>query len=217
MTQPERAFEVRVAEDDGEPGRIEGLASVFGVEDSHETIFDARSFKKTLKERKGRAPMVWMHDAATPIGLATLEEDENGLRFVGQLDLDVQRGAEVYSGIKKGYITQMSHSFQGIKSKMVKGEDGREVLHYTEVKLYEISPVTANFASNEKAVITGVRIEEPQEEPMLIPDGIRSQMDRIDALLEPSNDTRTEPHGKPGNHLQGIQTQVDRIAKLRSV
>ena len=111
----------------------------------------------------------------------------------------------------------MSHSFQGIKSKMVKGEDGREVLHYTEVKLYEISPVTANFASNEKAVITGVRIEEPQEEPMLIPDGIRSQMDRIDALLEPSNDTRTEPHGKPGNHLQGIQTQVDRIAKLRSV
>jgi len=216
MTNPERSFEVRAVED-GEPGQVEGYVSVYDVEDSHESVFEKRSFRKTVKESEGKAPMVWMHSAHEPIGLATVEEDDYGLRFLGQLDLDVQRGAEVYSGIKKGYITQMSHSFKAIKSKMVKGDDGREIRHFTEVKLYEISPVTANFASNEKAVITGVRTEEPEETPevVTIPDGMRSQMDRLDALLEPLEGTRTEPQGKPGNHLQGIQTQVDRISRLR--
>lgn len=213
MAQPERAFEVRAIED-GEPGQIEGLSSVFGVLDSHETIFDSGSFKKTIKERKGQVPMVWMHESYTPIGLATVSEDDKGLRFVGQLDLDVQRGAEVYSGIKKGYITQMSHSFAEVKSKMVKDETGREVKHFKEVKLFEISPVTTNFASNPEAMITGVRTKE--EPKMVIPDEMRTEMDRLEALLEPSKDTRTEPLSKPGNHLQGIQRQLDRIQNMRS-
>jgi len=216
IVNPERAFEVR-AVDDGEPGRIEGYASVFGVIDSYGTIFDEGAFKKTIKDRKGQVPMVWMHEAWTPIGLASLSEDEKGLKFIGQLDLDVQRGAEVYSGIKKGYITEMSHSFKEVKSKPVKGEDGGEIIHYKEVKLFEISPVTTNFASNEEAVITGVRTEEPEEEPLVIPEGMRAQMDRLEALLnEPPKGTRVaEPQGKPGNHLQGVQRQLDRIEQLR--
>ena len=215
MAQPERAFEVRAIED-GEPGQIEGLSSVFGVLDSHETIFDQGAFKKTIKDRGGKVPMVWMHESSTPIGLASLEEDDKGLRFVGQLDLDVQRGAEVYSGIKKGYITEMSHSFKEIKSKMVKDETGREVKHFKEVKIFEISPVTTNFASNSEAVITGVRTKE-EPKPIAIPDEMRTQMDRLEALLnEPSKGTRTtEPLGKPGNHLQGVQRQLDRIQNMR--
>ena len=204
----EREFEVRAIEE-GEPGQISGYASVFGVMDSHGTVFDKGAFKKTIKDRGGEIPMVWMHESWTPIGLATLSEDEKGLRFIGQLDLDVQRGAEVYSGIKKGYIKQMSHSFKEVKSKSVKNEDG-EVLHYKEVKLFEISPVTTNFPSNSEAMITEVRMkEEPQ---MVIPDDMRNQLDRLEALLnEPSKDTRAEPRDKPGNHLEGIQRQIDRI------
>ena len=211
--QPERAFDVR-AVDGGEPGTIEGYASVFGVMDSHGTVFDKGSFKKTIKDRGGKVPMVWMHESWTPIGLATLEEDDHGLKFIGQLDLDVQRGAEVYSGVKKGYIGQMSHSFKDVKSKPEKAEGG-EILHYKEVKLFEISPVTTNFASNEEATITGVRTkEEPQ---MVIPDEMRTQLDRLEALLsEPPTGTRkTEPLGKPGNHLQSIQRQLDRIQNMR--
>ena len=213
MAQPERAFEVRAIED-GEPGQISGYASVFGVMDSHGTIFDKGAFKKTIKDRGGEVPMVWMHESWTPIGLARLEEDDRGLKFVGQLDLDVQRGAEVYSGIKKGYIKEMSHSFKEVKSKADKTETG-EVLHYKEVKLFEISPVTTNFASNSEAMITGVRTKE--EPTMVIPDEIRTQLDRLEALLnEPLNGTRkTEPLGKPGNHLQGIQRQLDRIENMR--
>ena len=211
--QPERAFDVR-AVDGGEPGTIEGYASVFGVMDSHGTVFDKGAFKKTIKDRGGKVPMVWMHEAWTPIGLATLEEDDHGLKFIGQLDLDVQRGAEVYSGVKKGYIGQMSHSFKDVKSKPEKAEGG-EILHYKEVKLFEISPVTTNFASNEEATITGVRTkEEPQ---MVIPDEMRTQLDRLEALLSesPTGTRKTEPLGKPGNHLQSIQRQLDRIQNMR--
>jgi len=217
MTNPERAFEVR-AVDDGEPGSFEGYASVFGVIDSHGTVFDKGAFKKTIKERKGWLPIVWMHNPHEPIGKASVREDETGMHVKGQLDLDVQRGAEVYSGMKKGYITQMSHSFGKIpdKIKIVKS-DGVEVPHFREVKSYEVSPVTTNFASASEATITSIRQEEPKEEPLVIPEGMKAQMDRLEALLnEPPKGTRTaEPQGKPGNHLQGVQRQLDRIEQLR--
>ena len=215
---PEREFEVR-AVDGGEPGSFEGYASVFGEIDSHGTVFNEGAFKKTIKERKGWLPIVWMHHPDEPIGRADVSEDSKGLHVLGQLDLDVQRGAEVHSGMKKGYITQMSHSFKEIKGKTETAEDKSEILHFLEVKSFEVSPVTTNFASNEEAVITGVRTEEPKEEPriLVIPDGIRTQMDRLDALHpEPLESTRiAEPLGKPGNHLQGVQQQLDRIEKMR--
>ena len=212
---PERSFEVR-AVDGGEPGQFEGYASVFGVIDSYGTVFDKGAFKKTIKERKGWLPIVWMHNPSEPIGRAEVREDDKGLWVDGQLDLDVRRGAEVHSGMKKGYITEMSHSFKRIKEKVAKGEDNSDIPHLLEVKSFEISPVTANFASNEESIITGVRI---QEEPIVvIPDGMRQQMDRLEALLnEPPKGTRkTEPLRKPGDHLQGVQRQLERIQNMRS-
>jgi len=214
VKQPERAFEVRVLDGD-EPGRFEGYASVFGVVDTYGTVFDKGAFKKTLKERKDWLPIVWMHDPSEPIGRADVKEDDKGLWVEGQLDLDVQRGAEVYSGMKKGYITEMSHSFRGIKTKTAKAEDKSEIPHFLEVQSFEISPVTTNFASNEEAVITGVRKEESKEEPRarVIPEGVAFQMGRLSALLrEPPVGTRAEePLRKPGNHLRTCQKELARI------
>jgi len=154
MERIERAFDVRVIEGD-EQGYFEGYASAFGVLDSYQTVFDRGCFKKTVKERKGRVPIAWMHSAWEPIGLAVVSEDDNGLFVKGQLDLDVQRGREVYSGMKKGYITQMSHAFNSIKERIVDG-----ILHFKEVRLNEVSPVTTNFAANDQAAILSVRTSE---------------------------------------------------------
>jgi len=164
----ERSFEVRAIEGD-EPGRFQGYASAFGVVDAHGTVFDKGAFKKTVKERKGWLPIVWMHRPEEPIGRAEIKEDEKGLWVDGTLDLDVQRGKEVYSGMKKGYITQMSHSFRSIKEKTATAEDKSEIPHFLEVQLYEVSPVTSNFASNEAAMITGVRTEERGVIPSNLP------------------------------------------------
>jgi len=208
MDRPVRVFDVRVPED-AEPGHFSGYASVFGVLDSYNTVFDAGSFKKTIKEHSGQLPIVWMHDVYEPIGLAQVTEDERGLWVEGQLDLDVQRGREVYSGMKKGYITQMSHSFKSVKEKPIKGEDGVEVLHFKEVKSFEVSPTTANFAANEEAKIVSVRTEQR------VPAGLTKQMERLTALLsEPSKDTREpEPQCKPSDHLRKLQEAVQRTEK----
>ena len=218
MAQPERAFEVRAIKD-GEPGSFEGYASVFGVLDSHGTVFDRGAFKKTIKDRKGWLPIVWMHDPSEPIGRAEVFEDDIGLRVRGQLDLDVQRGAEVNSGMKKGYITQMSHSFGKIadKVKMVK-TDGVDVPHFREVKSYEVSPVTTNFASASEAEIDMASVRTEEQPTMVIPDEIRTELDRLEALLnEPLRSTRKmEPRSKPGDHLQGVQRQIDRIQNMGS-
>jgi hypothetical protein len=211
-TRLQREFELREI---SEAGVFSGYASVFGVKDSYGTVFDKGAFKKTLRDHKGWLPLVWMHDPSEPIGRALVEEDETGLLVKeGHLDLDVQRGAEVYSGMKKGYITQMSHSFASIRDATVKDEDA-EVLHYKEVRSFEISPVTANFASNEEAEITSVRT--PEEEPRIltIPDEMKGQMERLEALLkEPPTGTQREPQRKPGDHLQAFQRESERVLRL---
>jgi len=159
----ERAFGIRLVDD--EPGLFTGYASVFGVKDSYDTIFDKGCFKKTIKDHKGRLPLTWMHRIEEPIGLAYIEEDDHGLLVKeGRLNLEVQRGAEVYSGMKfrdEGYIGQMSHTFRVVKKRTVE-EDGKETVHFKEVQSYEIAPVTTNFAANEEAVITSVRTEEEE-------------------------------------------------------
>lgn len=161
MERLEREFEVRLVGDD-EPGLFTGYASVFDVIDTYGTIFDKGAFKKTIREHKGRLPVTWMHRIEEPIGLAYVEEDDHGLLVKeGRLNLDVQRGAEVYSGMKfrgEGYITEMSHTFKNVKSRDVVN-DGVKVPHFKEVRSFEIAPVTANFGSNVEAVITSVRAE----------------------------------------------------------
>lgn len=159
MNRLEREFGIRLV-DDEEPGLFTGYASVFGVVDAYGTVFDKGSFKKTIKEHKGRLPVCWMHLIHEPLGLAYVEEDDHGLMVKeGRLNLEVQRAAEVYSGMKfrdEGYITQMSHTFEVVKKRIAE-EDDVEVWHFKEVKSYEISPVVTNFAANEEAVIASVR------------------------------------------------------------
>jgi hypothetical protein len=211
-TRLQREFEVREL---SETGVFSGYASVYGVKDSYNSVFDKGAFKKTVREHKGWLPLVWMHDPSEPIGRALVEEDETGLLVKeGHLDLDVQRGAEVYSGMKKGYITQMSHSFRTIKDASVT-DAGETILHIKEVQSFEISPVTANFASNEEADITSVRTEREEPRILVIPDGMKGQMERLGALLrEPATATRWEPQGKPGDHLQAFQRESERVVRL---
>lgn len=154
MDRIEKVFEVRAIDD--KPGAFTGYASVFDVVDSYGTVFDKGAFKKTLKEHKGQLPIVWMHDVYSPIGLARVKEDDKGLWVEGQLDLDVEKGRDVYSGMQKGYITEMSHSFASVKSATT-SEEGEDILHYKEVRSFEVSPTTTNFASNSEAQIVSVR------------------------------------------------------------
>jgi HK97 family phage prohead protease len=155
----------------GDAGQIIYHASIFGIEDSYGTIFDQGAFARTTAEASqppagvaisdflrnapgGYFSMAWFHTPWEPIGLSKVSEDATGLVVHGELDLDVERGRDVYSGVKRGYINAASHSFDVIAEEM---RDNKT--HFTQVRLYETSPLTMHFGSNPLALMEEVRAE----------------------------------------------------------
>lgn len=173
--------ETRQAEDDN-IGRFEGIANAFGVIDDYGSTFDPGAFKKTLDEQE-YIPLAWFHDPSKSIGSAYLEEQSDGLKVVdGRINLDTQRGQEIYSGMQfdPPYVTEMSIGFDTIQSET----DDEGVEHKKEAKLYEVSPLTKNFAANPQSNIEGVRnaAKEIQRMNKAIKEG--AEDDLRDALQE---------------------------------
>jgi HK97 family phage prohead protease len=144
-----------------EEGEFEGHASVFGVEDSYETIFDKGCFARTLKHQHNEIPISHHHDAKVGIGMAHATEDKKGLLLdPGRLNIKRSQDAnEVFAGLPHegepatGYYSQMSHGFDPIV--IEKGKDNK--IHFREVKLYEVALVMRNFASTPGADVAKVR------------------------------------------------------------
>ena len=134
-------------------GHFVGHSNVFGVEDSYETFFDKGCFAKTIKDHGGLFPVLWFHNPREPISLAEHSEDDKGLRVEGDLDLDIETGRRVRSGMKKGYIDCMSIGFRVVSDATVD-----EKTHFKEVKLWESSLLTRNFAATPGADVDDIRM-----------------------------------------------------------
>ena len=193
-----RAFrldDVQVAD----AGQVTYHASVFGVKDSYETIFDRGSFTKTINDHLtpprgvelnpflrdapgGFFGMDWFHQPSEPLGLSRVIEDATGLLVRAELDLDVERGREVYSGMKRGYINCASHAFSVVTETK---EDGD--IHFKEVELFGTSPLTMNYASNPYALVdevrarTGIQYAKPPE-PLLTETDLRGMVEALAGL-----------------------------------
>jgi HK97 family phage prohead protease len=154
-------FQVKAVTEDG---LVEGYASVFNVIDSEGDIVAPGAFKRTINlwKMKGRAvPVLWQHDAATPIGVTkSINEDENGLKITAQLVMPVQKAQEAYALAKAGALGGMSIGFtvprmaEDNQPAAVYDEE-RNARVFREVRLWEYSMVT--FPANEAAVITAVK------------------------------------------------------------
>jgi len=193
----ELSFEVR--ETDEDEGTFSGIANAFGVVDSYGSTFDPGSFKKTLSEQDN-VPVVWFHSPTDPIGSApALKETDEGLYVDGaELNLDVPKAKEVFSGMQfdPPYITEMSIGFETLQDET--DDDGIE--HKKEVKLYEISPLTKNFAANPEAQISEVRdsivglrrlnqaAEDNTKEELITT--IKDMRDTLNGMLEDRADVR---------------------------
>jgi len=146
-----RAFRIDDVQVQAE-GHVGFHSSVFGIKDSYDTIFDRGCFAKTLDENQGLFPVAWFHDPRTPIALGQHIEDATGLRVEADLDLDVEAGRNVYSGLKKGYIDCASIAFDCMTDQTID-----DVVHFKEVRLFESSLLTRGFASNPAALVDEVR------------------------------------------------------------
>lgn len=141
-----------------EEGRIEGYASTFGNVDLGLDVVVKGAFKKTLKENKGRVPILADHSAWDQIGWnEKAVEDDKGLAVEGALMLGVQKARERYllakkaqeldapAGLSIGYMTVQSEpSAENPRIRMLK-----------ELKLYEYSFVT--FPMNTQAMVTAAK------------------------------------------------------------
>lgn len=139
-----------------EEGTFEGYAAIFGKKDALGEIIEKGAFDKTVKEGKPY-PMLWYHDPRQPIGVATLEIDEKGLKVKGDLNLEVQAAKEKHALMKQKAIRGLSFGFKTIRDLW----DGATRI-LKEVKLYEISPVT--FGAQATALISSVK-QWPEEKP----------------------------------------------------
>lgn len=166
-----RFGEVR-ADSDG--AGFSGHAAHFGSVDSYGTAIKKGAFRKTLKERAGRIPVLYQHNPDWPIGKPTeLKEDGEGLAFSADIVEATQYGAEAMTLLRNEVPLGMSFGFETIKSRPLeagddldfsdapdfyKQKEGREYVRVIEeVRLWEISLVT--FPANQQATITGVRSE----------------------------------------------------------
>ncbi|MCD7110439.1 HK97 family phage prohead protease [Rhizobium sp. DKSPLA3] len=84
-------LEVRFAAP-GEDGTIEGTAVRFDTLDSYRTTFDKRAFAWDGKS----LPLLWSHDPSAVVGsVRTVRVENDGLKIIGKLNLEVQRAREV--------------------------------------------------------------------------------------------------------------------------
>lgn len=138
-----------------EQGVIEGYGAVFGTVDSYNDVVAKGAFDASLAEsaKSGIQPaMLWQHDPGEPIGVWTsLKEDAKGLLVKGQL-ADTQRGRDALTLLKMGALTGLSIGYSTVSYQYDEKTDIRTL---TEVKLWEVSPVT--FPANSDARVSRVK------------------------------------------------------------
>lgn len=164
-----RMAEARAA-DDG--AGMSGYASHFLSVDSYGTAIKRGAFRKTIRERGDRIPVLWQHNPDYPIGKpTTLKEDATGLFFNASISEGTTHGRDVMALLRDNVPLGMSFGFQTVKDRSVEDDDqldysgapdylaskeGRkQVRIIEEVRLWEISAVT--FPANEQATINDVR------------------------------------------------------------
>lgn len=151
-------LEVKEVEEKGNTGILRGYASTFGNVDLGLDVVDKGAFKKTLKESKGRFPILADHDWAKHIGFnVEAEEDEKGLLVEGEINLEVAAGKEKFSLAKQALKlkAKMGLSIGYMTIKAEPDSKNPSIRRLKELKLYEWSPTA--FPMNVEAMVTGAK------------------------------------------------------------
>lgn len=137
-------------------GTIEGYASVFGLMDRGGDIVQPGAFKASLaswRKKKSLPPMLWQHNSDEPIGVWTsFEEDEKGLKAVGELILDIPQGAVAHALLKRNAIKGLSIGYRTLDADVDRTTGAR---HIKKAELWETSLVT--FPMQPEATVTAVK------------------------------------------------------------
>src|ERR1700733_2706462 len=143
-----RDFNLKIKSLD-DAGTFVGLGAVYGNVDLGNDVIDPGAFTRTLSAGKS-FPVLWQHDASSPIGHCKITDTREGLQVTGTLMLTDPTAQKSYTFMKAGVVKGLSIGYDTIQSTY----DG-DIRHLTELRLWEISCVT--FPMNESAQGSGVK------------------------------------------------------------
>ena len=150
-------------------GIVIGFLATFGGDkfDRGNDTFQFGAFTDSINEHKARnnrpIRMLFQHTRSEVIGgfpISLVEQTEKGLLVTGEINLDVQKGREVYALTKQGVITDMSIGFS--VNEELTDDEGRRTI--TRAAIWEGSMVDEPMDMG--ATITDVKsfdIEQVQE------------------------------------------------------
>lgn len=138
---------------DGDGGKFEGYASVFGGVDSYGDTIAKGAFSDTLKNF-GMPKMFFNHEWSLPIGKwLSASEDDKGLRVVGEFTPGIALSSDVRSAMKHGTLDGLSVGGMVAKGDFTDDGDVRTIHRWT--RLYEVSPVA--FPADDAARVDDVK------------------------------------------------------------
>lgn len=144
-------IEVKATDEQDGIGTFKAYGSTFGNIDR---VGD-RVMPGAFKSAKAKSTLLlWQHNTNEVIGGFTdMHEDDKGLFVEGELNLDVQRGREAYSLLKRRHINSLSIGYTIPKNGASIAPDG--IRELKKVNLAEISLVS--IPANPKALIRAVK------------------------------------------------------------
>lgn len=119
-------------------GQFSGYASVWDIQDRQKEIVRRGAFKEIERNDDGKVVVLWQHKSGEPIAAASVQEDDYGLHFDGQLILDDPLARIAQAHMKAKTVRGMSIGFETLASNPL--ADG--VRELTAIKLWELSLVT---------------------------------------------------------------------------
>lgn len=212
-------FQIRA---DGEGMTFEGYAAVFDSDSQPLPFWGVEriapgAFTKSLSESRN-IRMFLNHNAdallaSTRNGTLRLAEDKVGLRVEADLP-DTTLGRDLSVLLKRGDVDSMSFGFSPVKSQQ--REDGVEGHIHTEVRLWEVSPVTSwpAYESTSAFVRHLAEITDTAPEPLaealrvLVSDDQELTDEQTDLLLVTINARSVRKLVVP--ELIAVQSRLDR-------
>jgi HK97 family phage prohead protease len=151
-------FELKQLADEDEPGMFEGYISTFKNIDRQGDIVMPGAFDRTLKETKGRVPVLMGHVMARIVGFGiSAEVDQRGVKVRGQFTMDSDEGrnaaAVARHALKLKHPLGMSIGY-GIAEGGAE-QDARGIRKLKDIDLFEYS--IAAVQSNSRAHFTGIK------------------------------------------------------------
>ena len=143
-------------DEDKKIGKFTGYASTFGNTDRDGDIITRGAFEEIISTLK-QVPMLWGHDSYDPpIGkFLNFRTDEIGLKVDGEINLQTERGKEIFALVKQGDINTMSIGFIPDR-KFTDVDENSTARTFNKIKeLFEVSLV--NIPANKQAIITEVK------------------------------------------------------------